>query len=155
MTIDFKTAEMKAARREALRLLFNATAAGFFLVKFAGDNLAGATDALSTLNLFLVGAGCFCLVGSVSDGRNLLRRVASMHRHLGASRVFTVAAVAFLGGSIFGGAWAWLRATGFRLSAQFANPASGKVLYLLLVLAVMLLTASALVPFLLNRRSLR
>jgi hypothetical protein len=155
MTIDFKTAEMKAARREALGLVLNTTASGCFLVEVASENLAGAPGALSTLNLILVGASCFCLVASVFHGRSVLQVVASIHQHLATSRVLIVGGVAFLCGSISGGATAWLRTSGFRLSAHFDNPASGKALYFLFVLAAILLIASALVPFLLNRRSLR
>jgi uncharacterized protein YwqG len=154
MTIDFSTPEMKAAWREAQWLVINAEFAGFGLVWVAGDNLAGAKDAMSWLNWILVGAACFSLIGSVARGLSLLGIVASIHRHLAGSLVFIVSAIAFFCGSTLGGAMAWLRANGFQLATQFENITVARGLYILLLIAIGWLTSTALVPLLLNRRSL-
>lgn len=155
MTIEFSTSEMKAAWREARWLVINAEFAGFVLVSVAGDYLAGAKNPLSWLNWILVGCACWCLVGSVGRGFNLLHIVASIHRHLAGSLVFIVCALAFLCGSALGGAVAWLHASGFRLATHFAHVAIARGLYFLLQIAALWLISLALVSLLLNRRSLQ
>jgi hypothetical protein len=155
MIIDFSTSEMRAARREARWLLIDAAYAGFMLVKFAGDNLAGAKDAMSTSNWILVGTGCCAVVASAACGRRVVRILASIHRHLARSQVFIVSALACLCGSILGGALAWLRAGGFRLDTQFGNPAMASGAFYLFFIAAGWLISAALLPMLLNRRSLQ
>jgi hypothetical protein len=155
MTVDFTTSEMKAVWRDARWLLINAASAGFMLVKVAGDQLAGTKEAMPMWDWILLGIGCYCLVASVLGGRNLLRVVASIHRHLARSQVFAVSALAFLCGSAFGGALAGLRATGFQLATQFENAVPARVSFFLALVAAGWLISTALVPLLLNRRSLQ
>jgi len=154
MTIEFNTSELRAVRREARLLLINATGAGYMLVNVGVEKLAGLRDAMSTSNWILVGLGCFCLAVSVMGGHTLLR-VASIYRHLAKSRVIVVGALAFVCGSTLGGALAWLRAQGFQLAMQFENPTPARVLLFLLLIAAGWLISTALMPLLLNRRSLQ
>ncbi len=125
------------------------------LVNVAGEKLAGLKDAMSTSNWILVGLGCFCLAASVMGGHTLLRTFASIHRRLAKSHIIVVGALAFLCGSTLGGALAWLRAQGFQLATQFENPAPARVSLFLLLIAAGWLISTALVPLLLNRRSLQ
>jgi hypothetical protein len=60
---------------------------------FVGAALSGG------LGRFVVRIGCFCLAASVVGGHNLLRVVASIHRHLAKSHIIVVSAMAFVCGS--------------------------------------------------------
>jgi hypothetical protein len=153
MTIDFSTSEMRAAWRDARWLLINAEFAGFGLFKVAGDSLAEADAPMSMSSWILLGLACFSLVASVASGLSLLRMDAN--KHLGKSRVFIFSALAFLCGSTLGGALAWLRASGFQLDRLFENPVPARVVFFLLLIAAGWLISTALVPLLLNRRSLQ
>jgi hypothetical protein len=155
MTLDFSTSEMKAAWSEARMLLINAGGAGYMLASAAGDRFAGVRDPMSTLNWILVALGCFCLAMSALGGYKLLRIVASIHRHLAKSHIVVVGVLAFLFGSALASALTWLRVHGIQLATLIENPVPARVTFVLLLIAAGWLISTALVPLLLNRRSLR
>jgi hypothetical protein len=153
--MDVTTPEMKPAWREGRLLLINGGGAGYFLADVLGDHLAGAKDDGSTLNLILLGIGCYCLLMSVLGGRSLRLTAASTHRHLAASHIRVVGALAFLCGAALGGALAWLQANGFELAKYFEDTLPARAAFFLLLLAAGWLVTMALLPLLLNRRSVQ
>jgi hypothetical protein len=136
-------------------LLINAVGSGYCLLSGVGDRLSGAKASLSALDWILVGIGCFCVVATAGGGWTLFRTVASIHRYLAVSRIALVSVLAFVCGAALAGAAIWLRASEFKLSAQFENPNVGRVLFFLIFLSVGWLISMALAPLLLNRRSLQ
>jgi len=153
MTIDFSTSEMKAAWDDARWLLINIAVVGYELVNIAANNLTGAKSPPSALSWFLIAVGCFCLLMSVACGRRLFRNLASVHRRLAKERVLAVSALAFACGSAFAGAQAWGRAAGFSTDAIWKlSPAT---LSMFALVAFLWLVSTALVPLLLNHRSLQ
>jgi hypothetical protein len=155
MTLDFSTPEMKSAWREAQMLLANAAGSGYLLFYVAGSHLPGSKDPLSATDWILAGLGCFCLAMSMTGGRNLFLKIASIHRYLAISRIASVALLALLCGAAVAGVLLWLRASGFHLFAKLDNPTLARVLGMLIIAAVGLLISMALTPVLLNRRSLQ
>jgi hypothetical protein len=152
MTLDLATPEMKSAWREAQMLLANAAGSGYLLFYVALDHLPGGKD-LSATDWILAGLGCFCLAMTMTGGRTLFLKVASIHRYLAVSRIASVALLALLSGAAFAGAVLWLRASGFRLSEKLGNPTLAQVLFVLIIVAAGWLISTALTPVLLNRRS--
>jgi hypothetical protein len=154
MTLDFSTPEMKSAWREAQMLLANAAGSGYLLLYVAGTHLPGSKESLSATDWILAGMGCFCLAMTMTGGRTLFLKVASIHRYLAISRIASVALLALLCGAAFAGALLWLRASGFRLSEKLGNPTLAQVVFVLIIIAIGRLISTALTPVLLNRRSI-
>jgi hypothetical protein len=155
MNIDFSTPEMRAAWREARWLLINIAAAGCCLADVAGDRLTGSPDGFSTANWIGTVCGFYCAVACTLQARSLLRIVASTYRHLAISNIFLIGCLAFLCGLFIGGAVGCRHAPVFQLLLRFKNLVPVGTSAMLFAAVALWLISAALVPLLLNRRSLR